>query len=81
MFYGFLGTITKGLGTLFNDIFGGLGSGLGIAFKSWALSIAGYGIWALGALVISVMVALLILYGFFMILEPEKDIAEEEEEL
>lgn len=77
----FLGTITKGIGTMFNTIFSGMGSGLASAFKGWGSSIGQYGIWGLAILVISVMVALILLYGFFMILEPEKDISEEEEEL
>lgn len=81
LFYTFLQDIMKDMATLLGDITAGFGGGLGNAFNAWGSSFNKYGIWALAMLVISIMIALIIAYLFFMILAPEKQIAEEEEEL
>ena len=75
---GFFHSIMTGFAGLFNDIFSGLGTGLGTAFKGWGNELSSYGVWALAMLVISVMTAVIILYLFFMVLEPEKQITQME---
>ena len=81
LLYSLLQTIMTGLGVIYNDALGGFGGGLNTAFQAWGNSLAQYGVWSLAMMVISIMIAIIIAYLFFMVIAPEKDMAQEEEEL
>lgn len=72
--------LINGFGSLYEDVFNGLGFGLGNAFQAYGIALGKYGIWTIVMLVISIGIALIVLYGMEMIITPEKDIDEAEQE-
>jgi hypothetical protein len=80
-FSSFLNAIVSAFSNLFVTIFGSFGNATAIMFVSFGASTATYGIAAPIVFVASLGGAIIVAFGVFMIIGPEKDITEAEDDL
>ncbi|MHB1507477.1 MAG: hypothetical protein ACYCUZ_05410 [Cuniculiplasma sp.] len=77
----FLLSIVQAFSGLFTTIFGSFGNATAIMFTSFGASTTSYGIAAPIVFVGSLGGAIIVAFGVFMIVGPEKDITEAEDDL
>ena len=77
----FLNSIVGAFSNLFTTIFGSFGNSVAIMFASFGASTATYGVAGPIVFVASLGGAIIVAFGVFMIIGPEKDITEAEDDL
>ena len=80
-FTSFLSIIVGAFSNLFVLVFGSFGDAVAVMFVSFGASTATYGIAAPIVFVASLGGAIIVAFGVFMIVGPEKDITEAEDDL
>ena len=81
VFRSMLNTIAQGFGGMFADIFSGFGQSVVIMFQSFGFSMYSYGVWGPTMFVVGILLAVAVGYLFFTLIDGEKDLVEDEQDL